>query len=155
MTGKQKFFELLGSAGPVDPRVLDELWAALPTVHIDELEGRWRGSGFETGHRTGRLLAKSGWYGKNFGSRFDVQPMLCRGPDGELFSDVAAGKGEASLWMVEFRGECTATMVYDGMAVFDHFKRVDDRTLMGIMNGKDVLDGGEHFYFALMRDETD
>ncbi|MFC7450358.1 DUF4334 domain-containing protein [Rhodococcus daqingensis] len=155
MTGQQKFFELLGSEGPVDPRRLDEVWAALPTVHIDELKGRWRGSGFETGHRTGRLLAKSGWYGKNFGSRFDVQPMLCRGTDGELFSDVAAGKGEASLWMVEFRGECTATMVYDGMPVFDHFKRVDDQTLMGIMNGKAVLDGGEHFYFALMRDETD
>lgn len=49
--------------------------------------------------------------------------------------------------------EVTATMVYDGRAVFDHFKRLDDNTLMGIMNGRPelVLAGGEYFYFLLER----
>ena len=36
-------------------------------------------------------------------------------------------------------------MVYDGQAVIDHFKRVDDRTLMGIMNGKSSLVRDHHF----------
>ena len=49
-------------------------------------------------------------------------------------------KGEASLWLEEFRGEVTATMVYDGAPIHDHFKMVDDDTAMGIMNGKGALD---------------
>jgi hypothetical protein len=59
--------------------------------------------------------------------------------------------GEASAWMIEFRGEVTATMVYDGAPTFDHFKKIDDRMLMGIMNGKRVLHEGRHFYFVLER----
>lgn len=45
-------------------------------------------------------------------------------------------------------------MVYDGKPIFDHFKRVDENTLMGIMNGKPeaVLDNGRHLYFLLERD---
>jgi hypothetical protein len=45
-------------------------------------------------------------------------------------------------------------MVYDGMPVLDHFKRVDDNTLMGVMNGKPdvVLANGRHFYFGLERE---
>lgn len=145
--------ETLLAAESVDPRELDRLWSELPVVAIDELSGRWRGRGFRTGHRTEKLLDTTGWYGKTFGSRFDVQPLICRGADGELFSDVKGGNGEASLWMVDFRGEVTATMVYDGMPVFDHFKRVGPDTLMGVMNGKKVLDNGEHYWFVLDRDD--
>jgi hypothetical protein len=42
-------------------------------------------------------------------------------------------------------------MVYDGQPVFDHFKRVDDNTLMGIMNGKKLRPSGNFFYFLLER----
>ncbi|MCX2732731.1 DUF4334 domain-containing protein [Saccharopolyspora sp. NFXS83] len=47
----------------------------------------------------------------------------------------------------------TATMVYDGRPVFDHFKQVDPDTLMGIMNGRpeQVLDDGHFYYFLLER----
>ena len=34
--------------------------------------------------------------------------------------------GEASLWLEEFRGEVTATMVYDGAPIHDHFKVIDE-----------------------------
>ena len=33
-------------------------------------------------------------------------------------------------------------MVYDGQPIHDHFKRVDDDTVMGIMNGKARLQDG-------------
>ena len=69
----------------------------------------------------------------------DVQPLVCLDDDGNRFSNVKMGKGEASLWLEEFRGEVTATMVYDGQPVHDHFKRVDDDAVMGIMNGKGVV----------------
>ena len=56
-------------------------------------------------------------------------------------------------------GICTSAlpgMVYDGMPVFDHFKKVDDDTIMGIMNGKAMmLDQGQNYYFGLERDLTD
>jgi hypothetical protein len=48
-------------------------------------------------------------------------------------------------------GEATATMVYDGQPIPDHFKVIDDNALMGIMNGKAVLDNGRYFYFYLER----
>ena len=47
-------------------------------------------------------------------------------------------------------------MVYDGQPTHDHFKRIDDNTVLGIMNGKggvlDYQDGvGRYFYFYLER----
>ncbi|WP_066071142.1 DUF4334 domain-containing protein [Frankia sp. EI5c] len=150
---RARWAELRAAGGPLEPAELDDLWARLAPVAAADILGEWRGFAFPTGHRLEQVLARSHWYGKRFTALDDVQPLLCRGADGELFSDVKSGRGEASLWNVEFRGEITATMVYDGMAVLDHFKQVDDRTLMGIMNGKPavVLDGGKHFYFGLER----
>ena len=55
--------------------------------------------------------------------------------------------------MVQFRGKLSSCMVYDAQPVFDHFRKVDDRTVMGIMDGKDqVFDNGKHFYFYLERE---
>ena len=53
--------------------------------------------------------------------------------------------------MEEFRGEVTATMVYDGVPIHDHFKKVDDDAVIAITNGKGALDNGRHFYFYLER----
>ena len=140
--------------GMIDPDQLDDLWADLEVVDASSILGSWRGFAFPTGHPIEKVLAKSQWYGKRFDALGDAKPLICRAGDGSLYSDITAGKGEASLWHIEFRGEVTATMVYDGMAVFDHFKRVDDNTLMGVMNGKPgvVLANGRHFYFGLERD---
>ncbi|WP_078894648.1 DUF4334 domain-containing protein [Streptomyces sp. CT34] len=133
------------------PAELDQLWAVLPTVRPEEILGMWKGTGITTGHRVESLLAQANWYGKTFHSVDHVEPLICRDEHGALFSDAELAKGEASLWAVEFRGETTATMVYDGQPVLDHFKRVSDNTLLGVMNGKNVLDEGQHFYFILER----
>ncbi|MGD3112896.1 DUF4334 domain-containing protein [Streptomyces sp. YGL11-2] len=132
---------------------LDQLWAALETVRPEEILGSWKGSAFATGHPVESVLDGANWHGKNLESLDHVEPLICRDADGNLFSNTEAGQGDASLWMVEFRGETTATMVYDGRPILDHFKRVDDATLLGVMNGKGVLDPhGRHFYFLLERD---
>ncbi|GGS46094.1 DUF4334 domain-containing protein [Streptomyces griseoviridis] len=146
-----RFAVLRGKESAVSAEELDAVWAALPTVRVEEILGAWRGGEFDTGHPLNGRLRKSGWYGKTFHSAADAKPLIMRGEDGRLHSDTTLGKGEASLWMVEFRGEVTATMVYDGQPVLDHFKAVDDRTLMGIMNGKGFGDG-PFFYFFLERD---
>jgi hypothetical protein len=130
---------------------LDEIWAVLPTVRPDEMLGDWAGSEFVSGHRFEGQLAKARWHGKSFASLTDVTPIVCRDADGTLFANSELAKGGASLWTVEFRGEATATMVYDGQPVLDHFKRIDERTLLGVMNGKGVRDHGRYYYFLLER----
>lgn len=151
---RSRFAVLLERDGGVTPSELDEIWAALPATRAEDLLGNWKGSQFFTGHRLCDKLIRSKWYGKRFVSLDRVQPLICRGEDGQLYSDLDTGNGEASLWNVEFRDEVTATMVYDGAPIFDHFKQVDATTVMGIMNGKPslVLDGGQHYYFALERE---
>ncbi|MFR9749811.1 DUF4334 domain-containing protein [Nocardia sp. 004] len=149
----QRWRELTALPSRVDPTELDRLWQSLETVRSEEILGEWKGGAFRTGHPLCRALDRSRWYGKTFVSVFDAKPLICRAEDGTLFSDTELGGGEASLWNIEFRGEVTATMVYDGRPVFDHFKRLGDTTLMGIMNGRPelVLANGEHFYFFLER----
>lgn len=154
MQAREIFAQLRTQTEGVDPAVLDEVWAALAPVRAEEVLGPWRGADFATGHRNHELLVKMNWYGKTFVDLLDAKPLICRDADGNLFSDDRTMNGEATLWNIEFRGEVTATMVYNAVPVFDHFKRVDANTLMGIMNGKPELvrDGGQLYYFLLERD---
>jgi hypothetical protein len=130
---------------------LDDFWATLRPATVDDMIGEWKGGEFLTGHKMNGQLEQAGWFGKTFKSATDVQPLVCMDADGNKFSNKAMGKGEASLWLEDFRGEVTATMVYDGQPVHDHFKRIDDDAVMGIMNGKGVLDNGRYYYFYLER----
>ncbi|MGC4960196.1 DUF4334 domain-containing protein [Gordonia sp. DT101] len=148
---RARFTQLRSATGLVDDAELDSVWAALETVRPEEMFGAWKGDEFTTGHPANGLLDKARWFGKTFTSRSDVQPLMCRDENGKLFSNIEFGKGEASLWAIEFRGEVTASMVYDGQAVIDHFKKVDVNTVMGIMNGKAAVVDGRHLYFLLER----
>lgn len=148
---RKKFTEFKERGGPIADAELDDFWASLEPATIEGLIGEWRGGEFVTGHRMNGQLEKARWFGKTFASAGDVQPLVCVDADGNKFSNKAMGKGEASLWLEEFRGEVTATMVYDGQPVHDHFKKIDDDAVMGIMNGKGVLDDGRYFYFYLER----
>lgn len=149
----ERIAEIRAAGNETTADEMDRLWAALDPVRPEEILGAWKGDEFATGHFMEGQLAAAGWHGKTFHSPAHVEPLVCRGADGELYSNVELGKGEASLWLVEFRGESTATMVYDGQPVLDHFKRIDERSLLGVMNGKGVLDDGRFYYFVLDRDE--
>ena len=152
---RKKFTELKESSVGITDAELDEFWATLQPATIAGLIGEWKGGEFLTGHKMNGQLEKAGWFGKTFNSADDVQPLVCVDADGNKFSNVAMGKGEASLWLQDFRGEVIATMVYDGQPVHDHFKKIDDDAVMGIMNGKGVVDFQDgvsrYFYFYLER----
>ena len=142
----------LRAAATVSTFELDGLWQDCSPVPADALLGSWRGSDFATGHPVHEMLLGSRWHGKRFDSVAVAHPLICRDENGELFSDRELGKGLASLWNIEFRGEVTAAMVYDGQPVVDHFKAVDDDMLLGVMNGKGVLHEGRHYWFLLERE---
>ncbi|MEU6331498.1 DUF4334 domain-containing protein [Streptomyces caniferus] len=150
---RARIAEIRAAGGEVSTAELDELWMALPTVRPEEILGAWKGSAFSTGHPVEAMLTTAQWHGKRFDSVSAVHPLICRDDQGDLFSNHELGNGGgASLWTVEFRGEPTATMVYDARPILDHFKRIDAETLLGVMNGKDVLADGQHFYFVLERE---
>jgi hypothetical protein len=117
--------------------------------------GEWKGGEFNTGHRSNGFMNRLNWFGKTFVSATEAQPLVCLDDAGKKFSNTEAMNGEASLWLEEFRGEVTATMVYDGAPIHDHFKVIDQRSVMGIMNGKKAVDLSSgtprYLYFYLER----
>jgi hypothetical protein len=106
----------------------------LPAVDPAEMIGEWDGGVIHTGHPGERHLGKLRWAGKAFRGPDDVDPMMCLDEHGERrASDVMGG---ATLRRVEFRGVTTATMVYDSHPTFDHFRRVSEDTVIGVMDRK-------------------
>jgi hypothetical protein len=124
---RKKFTEFKERSDRIADAELDEFWATLQPATIDGMIGEWKGGEFVTGHKMNGQLEKAGWFGKTFKSAGDVQPLVCVDADGNKFSNIAMGKGEASLWLE------------------------DDDAVMGIMNGKGVLDNGRYYYFYLER----
>jgi hypothetical protein len=59
-------------------------------------------------------------------------------------------KPAARLRMVEHRGVLTAAMIYDALPINDIFRKVDDDTLLGLMD----LRGMEQPFFFTLRRET-
>lgn len=55
----------------------------------------------------------------------------------------------ARLRMVEYRGVTSATMIYDALPINDHFRRVDEDTLLGAMDMRGLA---QPFMFVLRRD---
>lgn len=143
----QARFETLAARKDKTPLAeLDELFDALPEVAEDFMLGEWNGGVFNTGHPGEAQLGALRWIGKTFRSRQDVDPIVSRGPDGGRVANPVMGA--AQLRRVEYRGVVTATMCYDQHPVFDHFRKVDGRTVLGVMDRK-----GEKMplYFYLRR----
>jgi hypothetical protein len=111
-----------------------ELFDDLPAVDPEEMRGDWDGNVVSTGHPGERQLDGLRWAGKTFRGPDDVDAIV-------VFDDSGARRpsdvmGAATLRRVEFRGVSTATMVYDRHPIFDHFRRVDEGELLGIMARK-------------------
>ncbi len=113
---------------------LFEYFDALPAVEIPFLIGEWRGGLLPTGHRGEGQLDNLRWDGKTFRGRDDVDPIVSRSQTGAR--EVNPIMGAASLRMVQYRGVVTATMVYDKHPIFDHFRRIDGNTVIGVMESK-------------------
>jgi len=55
---------------------------------------------------------------------------------------------QARLRMMEYRGKVSATMIYDYLPINDSFRKVDDNTVLGIM---DFKNSPQPFFFVLKR----
>ena len=143
MDATQRFAELRAHDGPIAVAALFDFFDRLDAVDVPSLLGDWRGGLLPTGHPGEGQLDKLRWDGKRFRGDNDVDPIISRGADGERVVNPILGA--ASLRVVYYRGVATATMVYDNHPIFDHFRRVDDDTVLGVMDRKG--DKGPLFFF--------
>ncbi|MBO0854036.1 MAG: DUF4334 domain-containing protein [Nocardia sp.] len=61
------------------------------------------------------------------------------------------GKPTARLRDIEYRGVVSAAMIYDHLPIVDHFRRVDETTLLGVMDMRGLA---EPYFFVLRRDQA-
>ncbi len=151
----------------------------LEPATLDFMLGRWKGYELKTGHYMEGLLECSGWYGKLFENEESVHPLLISSlnkkrlyainplliPLGINFPKIKAlrvvlallkpilktKKGKARMRMIDYRGKVTGTMAYDQKAIFDHFAKIDENTMLGVMD----LKGSEKPYFFVLERDAD
>lgn len=110
------------------------LFDALEPIDTPFLRGAWEGGVLRTGHPGEAQLGAVGWVGKDFHGDDDVDPIVVRDPAGARVASPMMGK--ASLRVVRYRGVATATMIYDKHPIFDHFRKIDDDRVLGVMDRK-------------------
>jgi hypothetical protein len=86
-------------------------------------------------------------YGKRFVTRDDAEPIVCFPEAGSLVASVDFGP--ARLRELSFRGTSSAGMVHDQHPWIDYFRKLDDDTLVAMidMKGKPIDIG-----FFMLRD---
>jgi len=57
---------------------------------------------------------------------------------------------QARLRMMDYRHQVSATMIYDRLPINDSFRKIDDHTVLGVMDFKDLP---QPFFFVLHRDQ--
>lgn len=158
-------------------RLFDEL----DTVDCDFMLGQWKGREVKTGHPMDGILELVGWHGKYFIDADTVHPLLMYRNDSQLFSVnpvtmplglmkyklpklklyqpllkllrllIQTRKGKARLRLLEHRGKVSAGMCYDQLPINDCFRRIDDNSVLGVMDQKG---GPMPYFFILERDDT-
>ncbi|QCX81536.1 hypothetical protein C9F11_39770 [Streptomyces sp. YIM 121038] len=143
---EEELLDVIASGEECDNARLAEFFDRLEPVGPELLVGTWRGGGFEHTSENAALLATMRWYGKRFVDAEHVEPLLCRDEDGTVYSYEELGL--ARLHEVVHRGKRSTAMVYDQLPVVDHFRRLTDDVLLGLMDKKGAP---EDFYFHLTR----
>lgn len=155
-----------------------EVFDSLEVTTIEFMFGRWKGYEIETGHPLDGLLVPSGWYGKLFKNPEEVHPLLfyarnktglysvnprfipmhVKFPKSESVGTLMklarpflqTRKSTARLRMIKYRQRFCATMCYDEKAILDHFAKIDEHRVLGVMDLKGVP---QPYIFVLERDE--
>ncbi|MEL6495180.1 MAG: DUF4334 domain-containing protein [Cyanobacteria bacterium J06623_7] len=172
-------FQTLLQQGQTTTEIALELFDELEPINLEFMLGRWKGRGFATGHKMDGLLEAMSWYGKEFVSPEQVHPLLFSDgndlfkvdpnpslmnwglnmsiPKNDALKPIYSAmskllkteESKARLRMMEYRGKVSATMIYDYLPINDVFRRVDDNTVLGLMDFKPM---SQPFFFVLTRD---
>jgi len=167
MTSREQALELFDSLEPVDIEFMIGRWQGegYPTDHpMDGLLEvfHWYGKLFESSEDVHPLLFSTlrgkltrinpGFMKPSFALE-DHLPKFKSNIAGKVFQLLmplfSTSKSRARLRMTEFRGKTSATMIYDQLPINDVFRKLDDNTVMGVMDNKMLKD---LFFFRLKRE---
>ncbi|HEY8375927.1 MAG TPA: DUF4334 domain-containing protein [Nannocystis sp.] len=126
--------DLLGGDAIVPVAAILARFDDLAAIETAFLHGAWAGGLVRTGHPSEPQLEAVRWAGKIFHEDDDVDPIVVLDAEGRRV--VSPMMGKARLRMVRHRGVVTATMIYDKHPIFDHFRKVDEDTVLGVMDRK-------------------
>ena len=68
-----------------------------------------------------------------------------------IFRSFRTGRPKARLRELSFRGKVTAAMIYDELAIIDVFRKIDNNTVLGVMDIKGRY-GKKGYFFLLERE---
>jgi hypothetical protein len=163
----EQALELFDSLDSVDLPFMMGRWrgSEITTGHPQDgvlAATRWYGKEFEDPETVHPLLHRTG-----SGQLFRVRPrpklvyMSLRMPilKSKAFRPLSllitrllkTNQSQARARMIEYRGKVSATMVYDFLPINDHFRRIDENTVLGMMDFKGLENP---FPFVLRRDES-
>jgi Domain of unknown function (DUF4334)/GXWXG protein len=134
VVGAGELLTAIQTGEPVGDEALQRLFDRLDGVDIEFMLGTWRGGVFHYDHPFGQQLQAISWYGKRFRGVDDVEPLLVNAEGGVVESFERFGL--ARLRELRFRGTVSAAMLYDKRPLIDHFRRVDDDTVIGLADEK-------------------
>ena len=127
---------------------LDEYFAQLTPITTDDMIGKWRGGCIKAGSPFEFLLKKTlpiHWHGKTFKNVNAVSALVMN----VLGAKIALPFfGSAIIREIKFREKTSVSMIYNYLPIIDHFRRIDDNTLMGVMTIKDRVE----VYFYLKKE---
>ena len=147
----------------------------LESVELAMMQGLWKGKELHTGHPMEGLLGICRWYGKKFDDKENIYPLVFETDKHKLYyanprmmslnvpfekipKSIISGlfkivypfigtkKSKARLRMIEYRGKVSASMVYDQLPIIDIFRKVDDNTVIGIMDMKHSSTNKSYFF---------
>ena len=170
MTLRQRALELFDSLEPVDIDFMIGQWQGgeYPTDH--PLDGllevvHWHGKRFESGedvhpllfsNRKGKLVSINPGYMKPSYALAEHLSKFKSKTAGKIFQSLlplfSTSKSRARLRMTEYRGKNSATMIYDQLPIHDVFRKLDEDTVLSVMDNKLVRDP---FFFKLTRENID
>ncbi|OUS31858.1 hypothetical protein A9Q99_01825 [Gammaproteobacteria bacterium 45_16_T64] len=126
---------------------LAEIFATLEPIDMSSMIGPWQGGIFKSGTLIDWTLKDYGfikWIGKEYVSKNNVKALM-HNFLGFKFNFPVIGR--AQIRPIQFRGKLSTSMIYNHLPIIDHFRKVDDNTLMGAMD----LKGRIVLYFYLYR----
>ena len=144
---KDEQFEIFSKDKKTIPfEQLANYFQSLDAMSTPEIIGEWRGGFFKSGNSIDWTLKDYWiikWVGKNFVTENNVKAHVYRFL-GIKFNFPIIGK--ASVRQVEFNGKVSTAIIYNHLPIIDHFRKVNNTTIMGAMDykGKVVL----YFYLC-------
>ncbi|MBI4652870.1 DUF4334 domain-containing protein [Candidatus Kuenenbacteria bacterium] len=145
---KEIFEEFISQKDKISCKELDEFFTGLKPVKIEEMIGEWQGGNLFTESKWWRLFFKNfigfKWYGKKFLDSNNVQAQIWSFL-GKIKFNIPGGT--AFLRRLEFRDKVSTSMIYNYLPIVDNFRKVNDDTVMAIMEIK----GKVSIYFYLKR----